>query len=86
MIRDFLHKLPGTTPLVAMALIDMAVSIVCKEKEKINKNGEALTYTLWTLLICTLITTDHIDSSKSCSTSSIKQSIISWKTSNTFSI
>lgn len=26
--------LPGTTPLVAIALIDMAVSIVCKGKEK----------------------------------------------------
>lgn len=24
---------PGTTPLVAMALIEMAVSIVCKEKQ-----------------------------------------------------
>jgi hypothetical protein len=25
------HLLPGTTPLVAMALMEMAVSIVCKE-------------------------------------------------------
>lgn len=27
---------PGTTPLVAMALIDIAVSIVCRGKEKIR--------------------------------------------------
>lgn len=30
-----LKLLPGTTPLVAMALIDMAVSIVCRGKGKI---------------------------------------------------
>ena len=33
-IRRF-KLLPGTTPLVAMALIDMAVSIVCRGKGKI---------------------------------------------------
>lgn len=33
-MRKF-EGLPGTTPLVAMALIDMAVSIVYKTKEKV---------------------------------------------------
>ncbi len=41
MLKDFFREytgvtrfkvLPGTTPLVAMALIDMAVSIVCRGK------------------------------------------------------
>lgn len=27
------HNVPGTTPLVAMALIDMAVSKVCVERK-----------------------------------------------------
>lgn len=29
-----IHNVPGTTPLVAMALIDMAVSRVCVERKR----------------------------------------------------
>lgn len=35
-----MEVLPGTTPLVAMALIDMAVSIVCKGKGQISYRKE----------------------------------------------
>lgn len=36
------NNLPGTTPLVAMALIDMAVSKVCVEGKGTDFNGQKL--------------------------------------------
>lgn len=35
---------PGTTPLVAMALIEMAVSMVCRERWGADKSGESQLY------------------------------------------